>query len=69
MMRKRPRHFSQAAKLVVDIATGQAEDRASSVERSESGARDGRTRASHLTAAQRSEAAKLAAQARWRKKT
>jgi hypothetical protein len=26
-MKKRPRDFSQAAKLVVDIATGQVEDR------------------------------------------
>jgi hypothetical protein len=25
--RKRPRDFSQAAKLVIDIATGQVEDR------------------------------------------
>jgi hypothetical protein len=26
-MKKRPRDFSQAAKLVIDIATGQVEDR------------------------------------------
>jgi hypothetical protein len=25
--RKRPRHFNQAAKLVIDIATGQVQDR------------------------------------------
>jgi hypothetical protein len=38
--RKRPRDFSQAAKMVVDIATGQAEDRVLSVERNPRGNRN-----------------------------
>lgn len=65
---KRPRDMNQWAKRMVDLATGQAEERPVSAERSGAGAKGGRARASHLTPAQRAEAAKLAAQARWRKK-
>ena len=77
---KRPRDFNQAAKLVVDIASGQVEDREptpeeqgkdpSAVARGKiGGAIGGRTRAMQMTEEQRSEAARLAAQARWRRKT
>ncbi len=76
---KRPRDFSQAAKLVVDIASGQVEDReptpeergvdpAASAMGRRGGAKGGRVRASRLTPEQRAEAARLAAQARWRRK-
>ena len=76
---KRPRDFSQAAKLVVDIASGQVEDREPTPEEQgkdpaavalgkRGGAKGGRMRASRLTPEQRSEAARLAAQARWRRK-
>ena len=76
---KRPRDFNQAAKLVVDIASGQVEDREPTPEEQgkdpaavalgkRGGAKGGRMRASRLTPEQRSEAARLAAQARWRRK-
>jgi hypothetical protein len=71
---KRPRDFSQAAKLVVDIPSGQVEDReptpeeqgktAAAVAR---GTKGGRARAMKLTPEQRSEIARLAAQTRWKK--
>jgi hypothetical protein len=51
-------HGNPLPKLIIDVATGQAEDRALSAERSESGAKGGRVRAGYLTATQR-----------WRKKT
>jgi hypothetical protein len=70
---KRPRDFSQAAKLVVDIASGQVEDREPTPEtglgkRAQAGGRKGGpARATALTPEQRSEIAKTAAQARWKK--
>lgn len=66
---KRPRDPNQLAKSIIDIATGEQQDtpvRAS--ERAASGAKGGARRASHMTPEQRAEAARLAAQARWRKK-
>ena len=76
--KKRPRDFSQAAKLVVDIATGQVEDRpltpeeqgksAKAVARGKAGGlKGGRARALKLNAEQRAEIARLAAQTRWKK--
>ena len=70
---RRPRDFSQAAKLVVDIASGQVEDREPTPEEQgkdpaavalgkRGGAKGGRMRASRLTPEQRAEAARLAAQ-------
>jgi len=66
---KRPRDFSQAAKFVVDVATGQAEDRESPtpVTAAEHGRVGGLRRAAKLTPAQRTTLAKKAARARWGK--
>lgn len=73
--RKRPRDPIALAKFIGDIATGQVEDReqdnrnAAAVELGRRGGlKGGKARGANLTADQRSEAASLAAQARWRKK-
>lgn len=73
---KRPRDPNQLAKLVVDIATGEAEEiqeptkdvnpAAAELGR-KGGLKGGKARWARLTAEERSEAASLAAQARWRK--
>jgi hypothetical protein len=75
---KRPRDTNQLAKLMVDILTGQIEDReptpeeqgksAAAVTRGKAGGpKGGRTRAMKLTPEQRTEIARLAAQTRWKK--
>jgi hypothetical protein len=71
---KRPRDFSQAAKLVVDIASGQVEDREPTpLERgvdpaaSAMGKKGGNARAERLSKDQRKAAATKAAKARWLK--
>jgi len=70
---KRPRDPAQLAKLVVDIATGEVEDRERPPEtdlgkRAQAGGRKGGpARAIALTPEQRSEIAKTAADARWKK--
>ncbi|HXW28430.1 MAG TPA: hypothetical protein VEK55_03620 [Xanthobacteraceae bacterium] len=77
---KRPRDPAQLAKLVVDIATGEVEDReptpeeqgknAKAVARGRAGgSKGGRSRAAILTPEQRAEIARIAAQARWKKST
>ena len=76
--RKRPRDISQRAKLIVDIATGEVEDKAEDKAEDKNpaavalgrkgGLKGGKARWANLTPEQRSEAASLAAQARWRKK-
>jgi hypothetical protein len=73
MMRKRPRDFSQAAKLVVDIAIGEVEDRPPTPEERGKdpaavalGKKGGSARAAKMSAKERSAAAKRAAKARWR---
>ncbi len=69
--KKRPRDPLQLAKLIGDIATGQVEDReppGKAPKRAIGGAKGGTVRASHMTPEQRSEASRLAAQARWRRK-
>lgn len=72
---KRPRDPSQLAKLIVDIATGEAEEEspdsgkdpaAVSLGR-KGGLKGGVARAKKLTAKERSKIAKKAAKARWRK--
>jgi hypothetical protein len=69
MTPKRPRDPNQLAKSIIDIATGQAEEeRVPSFQRAKSGSKGGASRAARLTPEQRAEAARLAAQARWRKK-
>ena len=72
-MPKRPRDPNQLAKQIVDIATGEVEDTVSSFKKSPKhkgragGLKGGKARATHLTAEQRQDIAKLAARARWKK--
>lgn len=71
---KRPRDAIQLGKLIVDIATGQVEDRAED-DRDEAavelgrrgGLKGGKARAQKLSAAKRKEIARKAARARWAK--
>jgi hypothetical protein len=78
--KKRPRDPSQLAKLIVDIATGEVEDKpdrrpgdsakdpaAVSLGR-RGGLKGGRARAARLSPKQRTEIAKRAADKRWSKK-
>jgi len=74
-MAKRPRDPNQLAKLIVDIASGEAEDVVSPAKRQSSkvkgrsgGLKGGAVRAKTLTARKRSEIAQIAAEARWKKK-
>lgn len=70
-MAKRPRDLNQLAKLVVDIASGEAEDTVSESKRNPNrkgragGIKGGRARAKSLSADKRSEIAKKAAKTRW----
>lgn len=65
---KRPRDPIQLAKLIGDIATGQIEDQAEGVPaRAKGGKAGGRARAKALTPKERSEIARAAASARWKK--
>lgn len=73
-MAKRPRDPNQLAKLIVDIATGNAEDSASENKRKPpvrkgriGGLRGGRARAAALTPSRRSAIARKAAKARWKR--
>ncbi len=70
---KRPRDFSQAAKFVVDVATGQAEDRAPTPEElgkdpaaAAMGRKGGAARAKAMTPERRAEIARKAAKSRWK---
>jgi hypothetical protein len=71
---RRPRDPNQLAKLVTDIATGEAEDTPADSGKDpaavalgrKGGLKGGKARAEKMTAEQRSEAAKRAARARWR---
>jgi hypothetical protein len=72
--RKRPRDPNQLAKAIVDIATGEAQDDApENVGKDpaavalgrKGGLKGGKARAAKLSAAERSEAARNAAKARW----
>jgi len=72
-MAKRPRDPNQLAKLVIDIAAGEAADTVSDSKRHPSkrrngGLKGGKSRARKLSPADRSEIARTAAQARWKKK-
>jgi len=73
---KRPKDFSQAAKLVVDIASGQVADRELTAEEQgkdpaavalgrRGGLKGGVARAAKMTAEQRRESAQKAAKSRW----
>ncbi len=65
---KRPADAIGNAIMVAKIATGEIEDTVSDKARVRAGTKGGAARARHMTPEQRAEAAKLAAQARWRKK-
>ncbi len=72
---KRPRDPAQLAKLVVDIATGSAQDQATASDRNpmatlgrEGGLRGGRARAEKLSKERRVEIASEAASTRWGKR-
>jgi hypothetical protein len=73
---KRPTDLNQRAKSIVDIATGQSEDTVTPVDGKNpaavalgrlGGLKGGKARAASLTAKKRSEIAKKAAKARWKK--
>jgi hypothetical protein len=72
-MAKRPRDPNQLAKLIVDIAAGEVTDEVSASKRGGTvrgragGLKGGRSRAKSLTQAERTDIARLAAQARWKK--
>jgi hypothetical protein len=63
----RPREVNQLAKRIVDISTGEAPDDAPAPTNPSASGR-GNARAAKLTPEQRSEIARKAARARWRKK-
>lgn len=73
---KRPRDTNQLAKLVVNIATGETEDESPADGKNPAavalgrlgGLKGGKARSKMLTAEQRSEIARKAAQARWSKR-
>ncbi|MFZ2114573.1 MAG: hypothetical protein WAU77_12700 [Solirubrobacteraceae bacterium] len=75
--RKRPRDPNQLGKLIVDLATGEATEidpnagkDAAAVELGRKGGlKGGKARAAKMTPEQRSEAARRAAQARWKSET
>lgn len=67
---KRPRDPIQLGKLIVDIATGQVQEpEETPIEKRAraAGKRGGPARATSLTSKQRSEIARVAAAARWKK--
>jgi general stress protein YciG len=71
---KRPRDFSQAAKFVVDVATGQREDREPTPEEqgkdpaaAAMGRKGGAARAKAISPERRTEIARKGAQKRWQK--
>jgi hypothetical protein len=67
---KRPRDFNQAAKLVVDIASGEVEEKPDTglARRARAGGnKGGPARSRSLTPAQRSDIARAAAAVRWKK--
>jgi hypothetical protein len=71
--RKRPRDPNQLAKLVVDIATGEADDEPEDTGKDpaavalgrKGGLKGGKARAAKMTAMERSDAARKAAKSRW----
>jgi hypothetical protein len=73
---RRPRDPNQLAKLVTDIATGEAEDTAEDTGKDpaavalgrKGGLKGGKARAERMTPEERSEASRRAAEARWSRK-
>jgi hypothetical protein len=73
-MAKRPRDPNQLAKMIVDIATGEVEDTVSDsmrhpegVKGRAGGLKGAKVRAHRLSAEERSDIARIAAGARWKK--
>lgn len=69
-MPKRPRDANQLAKMIVDISTGEVEEKTESVKAKSGrlgGLKGGKARADKLTPQERSHIAKKAAEARWKK--
>ena len=72
-MTKRPRDPNQLAKLIVNIATGEAEDSVSESKRQKKrkgragGLKGGKARARTLTPQEREDIARVGARARWKK--
>ena len=69
-MPSRPRDTNQLAKMIVDLTTGDAEEKLESVKAQsgrKGGLKGGKARADALTPEQRSAIAKKAAGVRWRK--
>jgi hypothetical protein len=65
---KRPRDANQLAKFIVDIATGEEpEHEPDTSGQRKGGLRGGKAKARALTPDQRTEAAQIAAAARWKK--
>ncbi len=64
---KRPRDANQLAKFIVDVATGDAEDSPQPAPQAKGGKIGGARRAERLTDEQRSDIARVAAAARWKK--
>ena len=67
---KRPRDANQLAKFIVDVATGDAGDPASTVKAAaqrKGGIAGSKARAAALSPEQRAEIARVAASARWKK--
>ena len=63
---KRPRDANQRAKMIIDIATGEVEEKPQEPKRGSAGGKvGGKARAESLSATQRREIAKKAAKARW----
>jgi hypothetical protein len=76
---RRPRDPNQLAKLIVDIATGEVEDTPSDTDEGKNpaavelgrkgGLKGGKARTANMTPEERSEAARRAAGARWKRKS
>ena len=68
--KKRPRDPNELARFVVDVATGEVDDTVSPKQAAtrKAGKVGGQARSKSLTPERRSEIARLAAEARWKKK-
>lgn len=64
---KRPRDANQLAKFIVGVATGEVDEETKAKGQVKGGKIGGKSRAANLTPEQRSEIARVAAQARWKK--
>lgn len=64
---KRPRDANQLAKFITDVAVGDVEEVEKKSGQVKGGKKGGKNRAASLTPEQRSEIARVAAQARWKK--